>query len=59
MFYNSTRRHSYFGYISSNEFEKRYNEKSKIASQNESMSINLGSFQYGCDISGPLSCITP
>lgn len=27
MFYNSKRRHSYLGYISPNEFEKRYNEK--------------------------------
>jgi len=26
MFYNSKRRHSYLGYISPNEFEKRYNE---------------------------------
>jgi putative transposase len=30
MFYNSKRRHSYLGYISPNEFEKRYNEKLKI-----------------------------
>jgi len=29
MFYNSKRRHSYLGYISPNEFEKRYNEKVK------------------------------
>ena len=28
MFYNSKRRHSYLGYISPNEFEKRYNEMS-------------------------------
>lgn len=34
MFYNSTRRHSYLGYISPNEFEKRYNEKLNMASQN-------------------------
>lgn len=27
MFYNPKRRHSYLGYISPNEFEKRYNEK--------------------------------
>ena len=27
MFYNAKRRHSYLGYISPNEFEKRYNEK--------------------------------
>lgn len=27
MFYNSKRRHSYLGYISPNEFEKRYNER--------------------------------
>ena len=26
MFYNSKRRHSYLGFISPNEFEKRYNE---------------------------------
>lgn len=29
MFYNSKRRHSYLGYISPNEFEKRYNESVK------------------------------
>ncbi len=29
MFYNSKRRHSYLGYISPNEFEKRYNENVK------------------------------
>ena len=29
MFYNSKRRHSYLGYISSNEFEKRYNNSVK------------------------------
>lgn len=28
MFYNSKRRHSYLGYISPNEFEKRYNLES-------------------------------
>lgn len=28
MFYNSKRRHSYLGYISPNQFEKQYNEKS-------------------------------
>ncbi|WP_428743734.1 IS3 family transposase, partial [Sulfurimonas sp.] len=27
-FYNSKRRHSYLGYISPNEFEKRYNLES-------------------------------
>jgi len=26
MFYNSKRRHSYLGFISPNEFEKRYND---------------------------------
>ncbi len=26
MFYNSKRRHSYLGFISPNEFEKRYNQ---------------------------------
>ncbi len=26
MFYNSKRRHSYLGFISPNEFEKKYNE---------------------------------
>ena len=32
MFYNAKRRHSYLGYISPNEFEKRYNiEVSKKA----------------------------
>jgi len=29
MFYNAKRRHSYLGYISPNEFEKRYNESVK------------------------------
>ena len=29
MFYNAKRRHSYLGYISPNEFEKRYNEQVK------------------------------
>ncbi len=29
MFYNAKRRHSYLGYISPNEFEKRYNENIK------------------------------
>jgi len=29
MFYNSKRRHSYLGYISPNEFEKRYNKNVK------------------------------
>ncbi len=29
MFYNSKRRHSYLGYISPLEFEKRYNQKLK------------------------------
>lgn len=29
MFYNSRRRHSYLGYISPIEFEKRYNQKLK------------------------------
>jgi len=29
MFYNAKRRHSYLGYISPNEFEKRYNENVK------------------------------
>ena len=40
MFYNAKRRHSYLGYISPNEFEKRYNiEVSKKAVFTESKSV--------------------